>query len=288
MLEKMSNVFDINSFKKKYAFCVKPALILLGVYLVGISAIIRANFNYIDDMGRTAKGYQQWDVCSRYISSFLSNFIHGDSYLTDVSPLPQFLAIIVLVLSSIIVLYLVSEKKEFCLWQLVGIIPLGMSPYFLECMSYKYDSPYMALSIFASVASVLLRKKSIIVYGLASMIGIIGVCTTYQPALGIFPMLIILLSMKDWNEAKEVKEIIKFIITSVVGYGLGLVIFKIFLMKPTDSYVSSAMPEIKDIIPTIVKNEEKINELMRKLEVFYLANKSENMYFAMCFYCGSR
>jgi len=35
------------------------------------------------------------------------------------------------------------------------------------------------------------------------------------------------------------------------------------------------------VIPTIVKNKDKVNELMRKLEVFYLANKSDNMYFAV-------
>ena len=35
------------------------------------------------------------------------------------------------------------------------------------------------------------------------------------------------------------------------------------------------------VIPTIVKNKEKVNELMKKLEVFYLANKSKNIYFAL-------
>ena len=35
------------------------------------------------------------------------------------------------------------------------------------------------------------------------------------------------------------------------------------------------------VIPTILKNKEKVTELMRKLEVFYLANKSENLYFCL-------
>ena len=35
------------------------------------------------------------------------------------------------------------------------------------------------------------------------------------------------------------------------------------------------------VIPTIIKNVEKIKELFSKLEVFYLANKSENLYFAL-------
>ena len=35
------------------------------------------------------------------------------------------------------------------------------------------------------------------------------------------------------------------------------------------------------VIPTIIKSAEKVKELMRKLEVFYLANKSTNIYFAL-------
>lgn len=35
------------------------------------------------------------------------------------------------------------------------------------------------------------------------------------------------------------------------------------------------------VIPTILKSKEKVQELMKKLEVFYLANKSENLYFTL-------
>ena len=35
------------------------------------------------------------------------------------------------------------------------------------------------------------------------------------------------------------------------------------------------------IIPTIIKSKEKIEELIKKLEVYYLANKSENIYFTL-------
>ena len=41
------------------------------------------------------------------------------------------------------------------------------------------------------------------------------------------------------------------------------------------------------VIPTIINNEKKIKGLIRKLEVYYLANKSENMYFAILGDCTS-
>ncbi len=40
------------------------------------------------------------------------------------------------------------------------------------------------------------------------------------------------------------------------------------------------------VIPTIIKTKEKVQELFRKLEVFYLANKSENLYFAVLGDCS--
>ena len=40
------------------------------------------------------------------------------------------------------------------------------------------------------------------------------------------------------------------------------------------------------VIPTILKNKEKVKELMRKLEVFYIANKSDNLYFALLGDCS--
>ena len=40
------------------------------------------------------------------------------------------------------------------------------------------------------------------------------------------------------------------------------------------------------VIPTIVKSKEKVQELMRKLEVFYLANQSDNIYFTLLGDCS--
>ena len=41
------------------------------------------------------------------------------------------------------------------------------------------------------------------------------------------------------------------------------------------------------VIPTIVKSKEKVKELMRKLEVYYIANKSQNLYFTLLGDCSS-
>ena len=40
------------------------------------------------------------------------------------------------------------------------------------------------------------------------------------------------------------------------------------------------------VIPTILKNKEKVKELMHKLEVYYIANKSKNLYFTLLGDCS--
>ncbi len=48
--------------------------------------------------------------------------------------------------------------------------------------------------------------------------------------------------------------------------------------------LSNGIPEESStmvVIPTIINSKEKVKELMRKLEVYYLANKSENIYFTL-------
>src|SRR5699024_10528602 len=121
----------------------KSLCILTGIFLVGISAILKANFNYIDDMGRIADGYRGWNNFSRFVSTSLSVMIHANDHLADISPLTQLIAVLILSLSGIILLYIVYERKAFSFSELLALIPIGLNPYFLECISYKFDAPYM-------------------------------------------------------------------------------------------------------------------------------------------------
>ena len=49
------------------------------------------------------------------------------------------------------------------------------------------------------------------------------------------------------------------------------------------------IPEDKStfvVIPTILKSKEKVKEMFEKLEIYYLANKSKNIYFALLGDCS--
>lgn len=165
----------------------KALLILFAVFVVGISAILRANFYYMDDSPRAALGYKQWDYFSRYLSTALATLVHGGDYLADAAPLPQILAMLIMAVSGILMGYIVYERTTFSGWELAVLSILGLNPYFLGCVSFRFDAPYMALSVLAAVVPLLCRNRNTAAYVLASGLGILAVCTSYQAAAGVSP-----------------------------------------------------------------------------------------------------
>ena len=232
----------------------KPFFALLAIYLIGISAILRANFNYIDDMGRVYSGYKGWGNFSRHTNMVLSGLLHADNYLTDISPLPQMLAVLLLAFAGAAVLYIISEKTEFSLWSVIAVVPLGLSPYFLECISYKFDAPYMALSILASVVPLLFSRGNSVVYFAASLLGTLTVCTTYQAAVGLFPMMVVLVALLRWNQKEFVAQIASFIGDSVFSFVAGVLLFQFILRNPQQSYVDTSLPPINQLFSVMMQN----------------------------------
>lgn len=245
---------DATSLKGKSLSARKSFFALLGIYLLGIIAILRANFYYIDDLGRACEGYKGWGNYSRLLSNFFSTAVHMDNYLTDVSPLPQLLAVAIMAAAGILLLVILYEHTRFTLWELLALVPLCLNPYFLECLSFKYDAPYMALSVFAGIFPLLYRKRSAASYMTATVLGTLVMCTTYQASSGIYPMLVVLLTLLMWRQKVALRKIGGFCIQSLMGYGIGILIFKLFIMIPQDSYVSNSLPDLKKFFPNTFEN----------------------------------
>ena len=189
------------------------------------------------------QGYSLTGSFSRYAASFFATFLHGGGWLTDISPLPQIVAALIMALAAITTLYVVSDSTQFRLMDIVCLIPFGLSPYFLECLSYKYDAPYMALSVLAAVFPLLLRQQSPRKYILFTAFSTVLVCTTYQVSAGVFPLCVAFLCFLRWNRGEKVKEILPFLFQSVVGYAAGLLFFRVVMMTPIaeGDYVSAAI-----------------------------------------------
>lgn len=246
---------------RKYDYLIQPFLIMAAIYLVGIIAIILANVHFADDVARTNFGYGGWNGFSRYASTLLAYGIHTDSYFSNIAPLPQLLAVLILAVASVMLIFIFKKevfKKKIgeYIWYLIAVVPLGLSPYMLECLSYQYDSVYMAVSVLFAVLPLLFSEKLDYKYALMLFIGTEVICMTYQAAVGIIPMLVFFIAAKRWNEEKKknTKDVLKFVLFSAGVFLISLLIFKLLLMKPRDAYASNSLPEFWNIIPELISH----------------------------------
>ena len=103
-------------------------------------------------------------------------------------------------------------------------------------------------------------------------------------------------SLLIWNYSQKILiTIIFFIIMYVPISEILLRLINYILVKTNKTKIlpkmnyENGIPENQKtfvVIPTILKSKEKVKEMMRKLEVYYLANKSENLYFALLGDCS--
>ena len=230
-------------------------LILSAIYIFGIITIIRANFYYNDDLNRSLNGYRSWAGWGRYIPEFFSIIIHMNLRITDISPLPQILAVFILAFSTIIFLKILSPDKVNAA-AVIASIPIGLSPHLMENFSFKFDAPYMALAVFFSIIPFLFYRK-FKVYCITSFLCLLAMCMSYQAASGIYIVMVLIISFRSFIiDEIPLKKIIFFICISIANYILPLLFFKTLLLVrlQDNGYSSTELFPILNIFPGMLSN----------------------------------
>ncbi len=235
----------------------KQFLFLLTIYLLAFTSIIRANVAYVDDIGRTYAGYHGWLDWSRYGTEALATLVHAGWHLTDISPLPQIIACIIMAVGGILLADIFKGENKIGLWSILAVSMTALGPYFLGMISYKFDSPYMALSFLISILPFCFRRESKKVFAGISVICLLMMCMTYQASSGIYPLIAVFLALESIIKGEKVKKVIGFLGISAVCYLVSLGVFWIFLMRENGVTMFSAA----QVIPNAV----------RKYAVFYEA-----------------
>lgn len=237
----------------------KPFLIVFSIYCFSMLALWRANVSFIDDVGRAPIGYGWTSDFNRYSSSFLSFFlINMNLKLADLSPYTQILAMAFLAISSIIITYVLCEKK-------IKTVPLilttlfGLTPMAITCWSYKFDAPCMALAVLASVMPFIFwpsekaSKKSWIKFLTISLLCLIIMWTSYQAFSGVYVVMVIAIVIRDLLNSNKFKETLLRALICVVPYLLATIIFK-FCFPEVHGYRPTEMFAISELIPGIFHN----------------------------------
>ncbi|MDR2783341.1 MAG: glucosyltransferase domain-containing protein [Treponema sp.] len=232
LFREIAEELKIHVSKINFSLFARPFLFVSGVYLFGYTSIIRANFSYVDDLARAIEGYHGWNGWSRHLADILSTFIHADPNLTDISPLPQILAALIIGACTVLLVYILCNG-EFSFTALLAGVSLGLFPYFLENISYKFDAPYMAISIFFSVVPFIFTgsKKAFV---FSSIVSLLIMCMTYQAASGIYIVLTITLCYRDWNYKKRTHgEILSFAADAAFSFCFAMIFFRLIFMLPS-------------------------------------------------------
>ena len=230
-----------------------PAVFLIVVYVVALFPLFRANFNYRDDGGRVLSGFDGWDNFGRWTTNTLSHVVHADEYIRDISPLPQIVAVLLILAASMILLKVVRGEKKITIWDAVCVLPLGLFPYFLCCFSYKFDSPYMALSVLVSVLPFAFRSNRKVFY-IAAFICTLLMCTTYQASAGIFPMIVVFTAFLDWKNGEKAKKVLYYCLLSALVFLTAMLIFFVLVPKGDSGYVAEKMSFDSLSIKHIIEN----------------------------------
>ena len=230
------SIHSISTNKKEL---VSSVLFLSIIYAVSYISIFRANFSYIDDARRAINGTPINEIYSRYISNFLSWFIHTtDKRLTDISPLPQLIACVFLAFAGFVLVKVMCKKPTKYL--LLATLPIGLSPYFLECISYKFDAPYIALSILASVFPFLFMHKNRLLYAGISVISLLIMTMTYQAATGIFLMVMLYFFFRTvLSKSDSLKKAFIFLGISCTSYAVALAVYRLCIFEEVKTYCST-------------------------------------------------
>ncbi len=236
--------------KSEYGRLLKPFVVLSLLHMLALTALIRANFNYIDDLGRVAEGYRGWDDFGRHISNWLSVLVHGGMEITDISPLPQLLAAVLAALAGCVVLHRFADGR-ISLWSVAAVLPMGLSPYFLECLSYKFDSLWMALALLGSVMPLLFIESRLRTFVASAVAGTLVMCMTYQAFSGIVVMAAAMHLAKRWSEGEATGGVLARLLAAVAAFVLTTLFYKTFLVADVHYYVDTGIATLPQMIRNV-------------------------------------
>ena len=197
---------------------------LYGIALYGIAlfALLRGDIYYMDDLNSSIIDLS-WNHNSRYLVTFLLNDLStfGKGAL-DMSPLLQVIAVCFVVISSMILLHLIRGKFDFI--GIVASLPLGLSPHFLQNLSYKFDSLTMAMALFFAIMPFLFQSNKR-VFCVVSVVSLILMFMCYQAANATY--IILSLYFAFFTKRQNLKQSAGFLGICVANLIVASLIYKL-------------------------------------------------------------
>lgn len=193
------------SFHKKELSLFNAWILSLVIISFGYYPLINDRLYLVDDITRSIKGYFGWMELGRPLTEWLAMFLSTSSdRLADITPLPQLLSVVAL--SYLTMLLLKNTFNKITIGNTLICITAAVNPLLLGNMLFRFDSLSMILSMLLPVLAWDLLNKNRTIYALTSLIACLSF---YQPAIAIFPVLVITTFIQSKKDNKNIKYIIQ-------------------------------------------------------------------------------
>ncbi len=197
-------------------------VVLILLYGLGIISIVRANRSYLDDLGRALYGYTDWMPSARPLAEAFSWFFNLGPTTVDASPLTQILAVAILAVVSLLLLRALRARTTWA--TVLCTVPVGLSPYGLENLSYKFDAPGMALGLLLAVLPCCFAHNSQKRFLLISALCLFASASFYQPALGAYLCITVYVCLTELasrrSPALVLRRFLRFLLPFLLGVGV--------------------------------------------------------------------
>ncbi|MHC9000570.1 glucosyltransferase domain-containing protein [Enterococcus bulliens] len=231
---------------------------LFALYQVVYLTIGTKDYPYIDDVLRQNTGITDFAASySRWGSEVFSWMIQGSKHLTDLGNMSFLISGAILTLASISLVVIVAGERPSFLTVCVSSL-LGLNPWALQLVSFRFDSPYMALSILFSILPFLFWDNHKRWFFVTSFIGVFLMCNTYQASSGIYLGIYLTLVAKAvLFENISVKTFVFKTGLAASAYSLALISF--FIESSLNPEIASrgntvAIAKLTDIPATFIHN----------------------------------
>jgi len=234
------------------------------VYFLGILSIIQANFLYKTDVQRVAEdvwGDGNWRHAGRFLNDLLVYIFHFDSYPRDISPLSQLIGIFFLSIASMILVYCLCKKRGYLAFFFSTV--LGLSPYFLQIISYNFDCLFYSASVLFVVVPFLFYKNDRAFY-LISALGLFLAYSSWQASISIYMIIVTYLFWLDFCNPKiSVKSWLKKMLFTVgvflaISFGY-LIILHLFPVKGSVVAIQGGFCPLSECWAVFEKKYEESN-----------------------------
>lgn len=259
----MFNILSLKEIQGKDKFNL-----ILFVCLLFVLPIIIANVPYMDDNTRLDNGYGYWEIEGRPFTTLLFKLLNFSlTTIYNIAPLPLLIGVFFF---SYTVYYATNKMNlKSTVINIFSFILLICNPFFLQNMSYQYDSIGHLFSVGFILLAFFYQNDKKYKQFLVSSLLIASSCASYQPTSNMYIALFcvsILFNISKKDDENTLKYTVRHISYYLSGIFIYYVLYFIgFSFFFTEQANRNHLIEFSQIFSSY---EYSINELMNLLVYF--------------------